>query len=277
MSRTLSSDQKGRAADEFHADRSLLYASKKILDAKHPKYKNVTRIINDARVYWVAVTVPFPESGLRLIRKKKIQEFCDDMQDRKESLEEAVAELEAAYADLREAAQEKLGDLFNPADYPSSLAGEFEISWDFPSVTVPEYLKQLNPELYEQQQKRIAAKFDAAVSMAEEAFFGQFAEMVARIADRLKPNADGKKQVFRDTLVGNIHDFFDAFGEMSLRSNQQLDALIEKAKNTVSGISAQDIRDNDGLRNSIQREFSGIQQQLESLMTTTPDREIELT
>ena len=54
-------------------------------------------------------------------------------------------------------AVERLGSLYNPDDYPPSLRGLFELSWDFPSVEPPDYLMQLSPAIYEQERARVAS------------------------------------------------------------------------------------------------------------------------
>ena len=54
-----------------------------------------------------------------------------------DELAEAVWRLDEHYAELRSAARERLGSLYDPQDYPDSLDGMFEVSWDFPSVEPP--------------------------------------------------------------------------------------------------------------------------------------------
>ena len=83
---------------------------------------------------------------------------------------EAVTELDHQYDTLRMGAREQLGELYNPADYPASLRGLFEVAWEFPSVQPPDYLRQLNPELYEQERQRMQGRFEEAVRLAEQAF-----------------------------------------------------------------------------------------------------------
>ena len=56
------------------------------------------------------------------------------------------------YGELKAAARRRLGQLFDPADYPRALHGLFGVDWDFPSVEPPDYLLQLSPALYEQEQ-----------------------------------------------------------------------------------------------------------------------------
>lgn len=276
LSRALSKDQQRQTAEGFDAAAKMVYASKKILDAKHPRYKDVTRIIGEANKFWKGHTVPYPETGIRLIKKDKVEMFDEEMQARVESLNASVASLNEEYAAMRVEAQADLGDLFDTRDYPPTLLDEFSLSWDFPSVSPPEYLKQLNPELYQQQQQIIAARFNQAVGMCESAFMTQFSKMVDAIADRLAPDVDGKKKKFNDSLLGNLHEFFDQFSEMSLRSNEHLDELVERAKYVVSDITPAEVRGSDTLRENMQQSFQGIQEVLTGMMEDAPERRFEL-
>ena len=81
------------------------------------------------------MSLPFPEPGVRLIRRDKIDEFVGLMEEYQAELAEAVANLDRHYGELKSAAAERLGRLFNPGDYPETLVGLFDVSWDFPSAS----------------------------------------------------------------------------------------------------------------------------------------------
>lgn len=49
-------------------------------------------------------------------------------------LEEAVWRLDEHYTELKSAARQRQGSLYNPGDYPESLGGLFQVSWNFPSI-----------------------------------------------------------------------------------------------------------------------------------------------
>ena len=87
----------------------------------------------------------------------------------RDDLDEAVLELNEHYGELRQAARERLGDLFDSSDYPTTLVGMFAIEHDFPSVEPPPYLRQLSPELYQHECQRVQSRFDEAVQLAEQA------------------------------------------------------------------------------------------------------------
>ncbi len=79
------------------------------------------------------VSLPFPEPGLRLIRQDDIASVNMQMTTLKAELQEAVEELNRHYDELKAAARERLGNLYNESDYPSTLIGLFDMAWEFPS------------------------------------------------------------------------------------------------------------------------------------------------
>ena len=126
-------------------------------------------------------------------------------------------------AELRTAAQQRLGRLFNLSDYPASLSGLFAVEWNFPSIEPPDYLRQLNPELYEQECRRVSARFDEALQLAEQAFLAELSQLVTHLSDRLSGTEDGKPKVFRDSAIANLNEFFERFKHLNIGSNDELD------------------------------------------------------
>jgi hypothetical protein len=163
LRKTLTPQQKTQAAESFGAEGEFLSARKKLLDTKHPAYKDVAAVRGKVVAAWKGNMLPYPEPGIRLIRQTEVEAFNQQMLDLRTELDAAVERLEQHYADLRSAARRRLGSLYNPADYPASLQGLFGIEWDFPSVEPPDYLLQLNPAIYEQERARVAARFEEAV------------------------------------------------------------------------------------------------------------------
>src|SRR5262249_8677675 len=156
--------------------------------------------------------------------------------------------LDEHYSELKASARRRLGSLYNPADYPDSLSGLFEVHWDFPSVEPPDYLLQLSPAIYEQQSALAAARFAQAIQLAEQGFVSEFAKLVSHLTERLNNDVAGERKIFRDSAIQNLTDFFDRFRDLNVRSNEQLDALVADAQRLVQGVKPQDLRDNAGLR-----------------------------
>lgn len=272
--RTLTPHQRAVAADSFGAEGDFLSAGKKLIDTKHPQFKAVTAIRGEAVSMWKSLSLPWPEPGIRLIRREQIADFDNRATALVERLDSAVLELDGHYEELRQAARDRLGSLFNESDYPASLHGAFSMSWDFPSVDPPGYLRQINPELYEQECDRVRTRFAEAIKLAEEAFIGELSELISHLCERLNGDRDGRRKVFRDTSVSNLTDFFGRFRSLNVGSNAELDRLVEQAQNVLRGVRPNSLRQSDGLRQHISTQLSGVQAVLDGMMVDRPRRNI---
>jgi hypothetical protein len=275
VQRALTRQQRAVAAEAFDAEGQFLSAGKRLLDTRHAAFRAVTAVRTKATDCWRGLSLPFPEPGVRLIRQEKVREFAAAMADHKAELAGAVAGLDARYAELRAAARDRLGSLYNPAEYPETLVGLFDVAWDFPSVEPPGYLVALSPQVYEQERARVAARFEEAVRLAEAAFTEEFAKLVEHLTERLTgSNGDGSPKVFRDSAVGNLLDFFQRFRELNVRSDPQLDALVERAQRAVRGIAARDLRDSAPIRQRVAESLGQVRASLDALLVDRPRRRI---
>jgi hypothetical protein len=272
--KSLTAAQKAIAAESFGAEGEYLSAGKKLIDTKHPAFRAVTAIRGRVQSVSRGMTLPYPEPGIRLLRQDQIERFDSQMTDLRAELTDQVANLDSHFAELKAAAQRRLGQLFNPADYPESLLGLFGMEWEFPAIEPPSYLQQLSPELYEQERLRVAARFDEAVRLAEQAFAEELSRLVTHLAERLSGAEDGKPKVFRDSAINNLSEFFDRFRSLSVRSNEDLDNLVAQAQSVIRGVGPQALRDDGSLRGQIANQLSSVQASLDGWMVDRPRRRI---
>ncbi len=272
--KSLNSQQKNQAADSFGAEGKFLSAGKKLLDTSHPAFKAVTAIRGRAINYWKGVSLPYPEPGIRLIRQGTIPDFDRQIAIFREELDGAVTDLDRRYGELRSAARDRLGDLYDASDYPATLIGAFAIEHDFPSFEPPNYLQQLSPALYQQECQRVQSRFDEAVQMAESAFTEELSRLVSHLTERLAGNEDGKPKVFRDSVVENLTEFFNRFKHLSIGSNEQLEQLVTQAQQVVSGVRPHQLRFNVEVRERVATQLSGVQSMLDGLLVDRPRRNI---
>ena len=273
--KSLTPEQRAEAAQPFDAEGQYLSAGKKLLDTSHPAFKAVTAIRGKIASVWKSMSLPFPEPGVRLIRRDKIDEFVGLMEEYRAELADAVANLDRHYGELKRAAAERLGRLFNPCDYPETLVGLFAVSWDFPSVEPPDYLRELNPALYEAERARVAARFDEAVRLAEIGV-----PRGVRQAGGPPLGADQRRR--RGRQAQGLPGFggqqpvrlLREVPVLNVRSNDQLDALVAQAQQAVRGVGAQDLRDSGDLRRRVATELSRVQSALDGLMVDRPRRRI---
>jgi hypothetical protein len=272
--KTLSPEQRAQAAERFGAEGEYLSAGKKLLDTRHPAFRAVTQVRHEVLAHWRNLTLPYPEPGIRLIKQPDITTFNDRLTTFRSELESAVVLLDAHYSELQSAARQRLGRLFNLSDYPASLQGLFDISWEFPSLEPAESLLQLSPALYRQECERVRARFAEAVELAEQAFTDELSKLVSHLAERLSGADDGKPKIFRDSAVENLGEFFQRFRQLSIGSSDELDALVNRAQRVLRGVEPQQLRNRTDLRQRIAGQLAGVQSQLEGLLVDRPRRAI---
>jgi hypothetical protein len=272
--RALTAQQKEEIGVVASADARLLTAGKKLIDSRHEAVRNLTSVRTRLSNFWRGLSLPYTEPGIRLIRQADVESFVHGMEGFRQELAEAESGLHAAYDEIKDDSRRRLGRLFDPGDYPHDVRGLFGVEWDFPSVEPPNYLLRIAPEVYEQERQRVAARFDEAVRLAEQAFASEFARLLSHLTERLGESVSGQRKIFRDSAVANLSEFFSRFAQLNVRSNPDLDRLVAQAQELVQGVTPQDLRDNDGLRRLVASEMAGVQTKVERLIVDAPRRRI---
>jgi hypothetical protein len=275
VERSLTPEQKAQAAEPFQASARALRAAKRLLDTKPPSFRAVTAIRGKVEFYFRGITNPYPEPGIRLVRREKVGELEGTLRDLRAELDDAVARLDEKYHELRDAARAELGGLFDPLDYPDTLMGLFGYEHDFPNLTEPPRFLVDSPELYERESRRIRERFEEAVRLTEEAFLAEFLAMVQHVCERITGSAeDGNPKVFRDSEVNNLVEFFERFRALNVNSNAQLDELVDRAQRAVRGVAAQDLRDSNGLRRRVAQQLGQVGTALDAMLIDRPRRRV---
>jgi hypothetical protein len=161
--KTLSNQQKEEVGLAYDADSRLLTAGKKLIDTRHDAFRKLTSLRTRIVAYWRGITLPYTEPGIRLLRQSDVDAFVHTLQGFHEDLLAAENDLNNVFDGIKLDARQRLGRLYNSADYPDIVRDLFDVAWDFPSIEPPAYLMRLNPELYQQEQQRINERFAQAV------------------------------------------------------------------------------------------------------------------
>ena len=272
--KTLSPQQKSQAADTFHAEGKFISAGKKLIDTGAPAFRAVTSIRSRAVAYFKGVSLPYPEPGIRLVPQGSLDHIAIAMQSFHDELQQAVVDLDEQFSQLKYEARDRLGDLYCDADYPDTMSGLFEIAWDFPSVEPPEYLRRLNPQLYQQECDRMRGRFDEAVQLAEGAFLDELSKLVDHLSERIAGSDDGKPKVFRDSAIENLTGFFERFQRLNISSSDELDQLVDRARAAMRGVKPDQLRGDAAFRQEIAGKLSGVQSSLDGLLVDRPRRSL---
>lgn len=273
--KTLTPAQRARAAQTFDAQAGALWIRKTLLDTRHPAVRAVSAVRGQIEAHWRSRTLPFPEPGIRLVRRQDLESLLAHLNVLRSELVDAVVVLDWHLELLKVEARDRLGSLYHEADYPDTLLSFFDVRWDLPNVEPPNFLRTLSPALHAQEQARVRARFEEAVALAEQAFLEEFTRLVAHLSDRITGTPDdGSPRVFRDAAVGRLQDFCARFRQWNVRSNPQLDDLVEQTRALVQGVGAPELRNRQALRAQVAESLGSVRVALEALLVNRPRRRI---
>ncbi len=275
QSKSLNDEQIERAAEEFDAESRAISASKKLF-AKHAAISKVKKTLGQARNYWKAVTIDFPEDGIRLMRTQNIPAFEEMMTKYTEELNSALDELDEAYEEIKTLAKKDLGTLYCEADYPRSLKDRFAIGYDYIQIRPSEMLADLHPELYEREKAKMASMFQEAVIKAEEDFAKEVTKLLDHAIESLTPSPDGKRKRICDATFDNFQAFFERFKTMDTGSNPALSEAISNLQLATKGIDGNIVRKSGDVKSIIAERMQEARAAIDQVIVVRPDRKFSL-
>lgn len=257
-------------AVETDADRTMVHVGKDIIDSPQlAEIKKLDAGIRQQLRRW-AVPASMLKGGHYLLPVGLVETADAWLRDEYAKRTALVADFCDAYPALAEAAADRLGSLYNPADYPAvdDVRQAFKQRTSMMAFVVPDRLRTLNPDLFRRERERFEATWREAADEIRTGLRAMFADLVTHMADRLTPDPDGKKKVFRDTLVTNLTEFLDTFAARNVTDDQELDRLVGHMRDLTRGVDPELLRGDDTLRDHVGTQCAAIKAQLDSMIET---------
>ncbi len=243
------------AVVQTEADRDRVNVSKKLLDS--PELKAVRELDGEIRKYVYAQVVPsFLDEGYYFLAVDLIPAFDAQIQAYQSLRQSLVAAATDALPRIMEEDRAKLRDLYDPKDYPAQ--GEFRESYQmrvrYLSLGVPDSLKKHG--LHERESDALGGSLAEAETAMRDLMRQNFRDLCAHAADRLTPAEKGKPtKIFRDSMVRNINEFLNSFAFRNLAEDDALAALVAEARAIMDGVTAEDLRTDEDIRNNTRAGF----------------------
>ena len=168
--------------------------------------------------------------------------------------------------------------LYNPADYPpvDEVAREFGLSWQYVSFGVPDQLKGISQEVWEQERDKAAQRMAEASSEIQQVLRQSMADLVAHMAERLKDGADGKPLKFKQSTVSNLVEFLSNFSFRNVTDDRQLQDLVGRARDLLQGVAADDLRTSGDMRIRVRQGIAALAADLDGMLVKAGGRKMRL-
>jgi hypothetical protein len=256
---------------EADADKALLRVSKFLLDSA--ELKAIRQFDGEVRQYLYNICLPF-EIGIHLLPIAALQTVENRLRQFAVDRVQLIDAFLVAYPSLCQDAAQRLRGLYNPADYPpiDEVRQQFSLSWQYISFGVPEQLKGISRDVWEQEREKAAQRMAQASSEIQQVLRETMAGLVQHMADRLQTSEDGKPLRFKNSTVSNLVEFLANFEFRNVTDDTELQNLVAQARQMLQGVDAEDLRSTGELRTKVQQGMTNLAAQLDTLVVRAGGR-----
>jgi ElaB/YqjD/DUF883 family membrane-anchored ribosome-binding protein len=233
----------------------------KNLMAGSGKLEEITKIANAIRSWLYGVTQPWGDNGDRVLNMSHFMEFKDRLTDYEQQFSTAVDGFLNDYDTLVAAAAFQLGDLFNREDYPhrDQIAAKFGMRYSM--IPLPQS-GDFRVDIGEEGLKELQAQYEAVlhqrVTGAMTEAWERLHDCLSRMSERLEDTEDGKRKIFRDSLVDNAIEICGLLKSFNITNDTRMDEMRKQLEDAMRGVDADALRDSDSLREQTKRKVDNI-------------------
>jgi len=247
-----------------HASEKGAARVNKNLFAGRSELEVINQYVTETRNYVYDNTLPWSDSGIRLLPSIKFMEFNGKIQESEDKFFGLVTEFVSVYPSLITAQAMALGDMFNRNDYPAPNDIEHRFKFSVNYMPVPssgDFRVDVGNDAQDDLKAKLSKFADERVEHAIGSFRLKVVDHLKRMSDRLDVDVvagEVKPRVFNYTLLDTAHELCDLAQSLNIIN----DPLIEEArialKRTLNGVELKDLRKDMGTRNSVKADVDDI-------------------
>jgi len=220
----------------------------------------INRYAAEIRNWLARTTLPWSDSGLRLVTTKQFMDFKSDLDAHKAQFDALVQDFVTMYPTLISAQAFKLGAMFDRSEYPApdEVATKFSISYSF--MPVPEsgdFRVDIAEDIRKDLEEQYAKDYAARVMEVNRDLWGRLKIVLDKINDRLGEDAGGKNKIFRDTLVENALEVCDMLAVLNVTGDAKLETARRETQQALLGVTADDLRKSEAVRGDVKAQVAG--------------------
>jgi len=224
----------------------------------------IQQMVGRARTYVYDHTLPWSDSGLRLLPTVNFVSFTEKMNQFEEEFERLVAEFVTIYPTLISAQALSLGDMFKRSDYPTAneMVTKFAFRIGFlPVPTAGDFRVDIGNEAQEELRTRLNEMAEERIESAMRDIRNRLGEHMKRMSDRLTTDyvqGEAKQRRFHDSLVDGALELCDLTKALNVVGDATLEAARKELEQALLGVTPQELRKNEYVRQDTKKAVDAI-------------------
>ena len=228
----------------------------------------VAKFAANARNVHYACTMPWSDTGLRLLPTTQYFKYHTEMTHLQAEFERIVKVFLEAYDWEIQNAQLKLGDLFNSDEYPTSdsLVTRFRFKMNYmPLPDAGDFRIDIDAEakrvLASQYESYYTKQFESAMADVWQRAY----DSISKMSERLDYAGDNDRKVFRDSLVENMRDVINLLGACNVTGDPVMSDAQRRLDEALMGVTPDALREDPYLRAQTKRQVDAVKQIIDNL------------
>ena len=260
------STMKGAADDACRVSKVLL-AKTALAD--------IQKIVSEARQFHYANTLPWDDTGWRILPSANFTVWQDTMRDLKQRFEQTVSRFMTDYPSYVTDARTRLNGMFNADDFPAAqdMATKFQYATE--TQPIPDgshFVLDLSQQALDTMSAQVDSRVEQATSAAVQDLWQRLYDGVSHMAGKLNQygtDPDTGKVVgkFHDSLIGNVRELCDLLPRLNVTNDPDLEAMGQAIESQLTATTPQDLRDSETIRKSVAAKAESIMDSMSGYMS----------
>ena len=244
-------------------EKSAARVNKNLL-AGRKELEVINKHVGVVRTFVYDNTLPWSDSGIRLLPSVRFFEFNKRMEDYELEFNQLVADFINIYPSLITAQAMALGDMFNRDEYPSpsDIAHRFSYRLNYmPVPTAGDFRVDVGNEAEKEIKEKLSKLADERIEHAMKDVKERLREHLARMSDRLGNdiiNGEIKTRKFHDSLLDTAHDLCDMVKALNITNDQELESARKALSQAIDGVDVKELRTSMPIRGDVKASVDAI-------------------
>jgi hypothetical protein len=236
----------------------------KNLLAGRPELETINQCVGAIRTYLYDVTLPWSDSGLRLLTTAKFMEFNQRMQEFEDKFNALVDDFVTTYPTLITAQAMALGDMFNRNEYPTpdDIKHRFDFRVNYmPVPTSGDFRVDVGNDAQEELRKKLASLADERIENAMSDIKTRLKDHLKRMSDRLTVDYTGRKaqpRMFHASLLDTAQELCSLAKDLNITEDKELEDARIALYQAINGLEVDDLRKDLDTRQAVKKDVDSI-------------------
>lgn len=236
----------------------------KHLLAGRTELDTINKHVNVIRNYVYTNTMPWSDTGIRLLPSVQFVDFDKRVQDECHKFWTLVDDFKQIYPTLITAQALALGSMFKRDDFPSvdQIQSKFDIGVVYmPVPSTGDWRVDIGNEAQKELASRLEKIADERVAAAMQDVRSRMYDHLKRMSDRLVVEVvEGKERgrKFHDTLVENGFELCDMVKKLNITNDSEIEGIRSHMEKALAGVTADELRKNFTVRAEVKKDVDDI-------------------